>query len=322
MFPFPGKKALAGEVAQSGVRINASNTDVYQRNLIQSVKKEYVMLYAAQRRIEVNAESQSLVKQMIASAEARYGVAQASQADILKLQIELSKLMNERAALEHDLRVPIAMINTLRSMPVDAVIGRLAEIELDPYSFDLEQLTAKALNQRPELKTMQYEIDMNNSELAMWKKERLPDFMVGASYNQMPEITNTWEVMFGINISIAPWASGKYSGKIEESKQNIRRVEQSRMDMSNMVVFEVYDSWIKGKAHWEIADRLKRTMIPQAEQALQSLLIAYQTHQTDFLSLLDSFRMLNMYRMEYFMEIADHLMHVADLERAVGGELK
>ena len=322
MIPFPGKKFSAAQGAQASVGMAQNISASYQRDLVQRVKKEFVMLYAAQERIRVNEESQALVRQMISSVETRYSVAQASQADVLKLQLELEKLRNERASLEHDLKVPVAMINSMRSLRPEADIGLLEDVTLLPFTQNLDALTDRAIGNRPELKAMQFEREMNSAELAMWNRERLPDFMIGAAYVNVAEMTDTYELMLGINLPLAPWSSGKYTGKIEESEIAIRRTDHQIAEMKNMIRFEVYDAWIKAKAHWEIADRLQRSMIPQAEQTLHALLIAYQTHKADFLSLLDSYRMLNMYRMEFYMELADHSMHVADLERATGGSLQ
>jgi outer membrane protein TolC len=129
---------------------------------------------------------------------------------------------------------------------------------------------------------------------------------------------DSWEVMVGVSIPIAPWVSGKIGGKIEENEFKVQRSEALVSDMETMIRFEVFDAWIKAKAHWEQAERYRTNIIPNAQQTMDALLAAYQTNKADFLSLIDSFRMLQMYKMEYFMEVADYLMHRYDLERAVG----
>jgi outer membrane protein TolC len=63
-------------------------------------------------------------------------------------------------------------------------------------------------------------------------------------------------------------------------------------------------------------------VLPQAEQSLQATIAAYQTQQTDFLSLLDGYRMLQTFKLEYYEALAKYEMSLAELERAVGKKLE
>ncbi len=322
MIPFPGKTSSFQNAAKANA---AFAEDVYgaeERAIITEVKKQYVMIYSAQRRIDVNLANQELLKQMIASVRSKYAVGLASQADILRLEIELSKLENQRATLEHDLRIPEAMINTLRALPPTTPVGRISDITLSPFSINKEDLAARAVAQRRELSAMKNEVEMNKAELAMAQNERFPDLMIGGLYKEKTGMPDTWELMLGISIPIAPWVSGKIGGRIEENEFKLQRSEALVSDMETMVRFEVVDTWTKAKAHWEQAERYRTSIIPNAQQTLESLLSAYQTGKADFLSLIDSFRMLQMYKMEYYMEVADYLMHRYDLERAIGADFE
>ena len=51
-------------------------------------------------------------------------------------------------------------------------------------------------------------------------------------------------------------------------------------------------------------------------------LAAYQIDATDFLSLLDSYRMLQMLKMEYYMFEAEYASNLASLEQAIGRDLR
>jgi cobalt-zinc-cadmium efflux system outer membrane protein len=322
MIPFPGKNSSAQSAARASAMFAEDLYGAEERTIITEVKKQYVMIYSAQRRIDVNLANQELLKQMIASVRSKYAVGLASQADILRLEIELSKLENQRATLEHDLHVPEAMLNTLRAVPTTTPIATLPEITLTTFSLNKDELAARAVAQRKELSAMKNEVEMHKAELAMAQRERFPDLMIGGLYKEKTGMPDTWELMLGISIPIAPWASGKIGGKIEENEYKLQRSEALVSDMETMVRFEVIDTWTKAKAHWEQAERYRTAIIPNAQQTLESLLSAYQTGKTDFLSLIDSFRMLQMYKMEYYMEVADYLMHRYDLERAIGADFE
>jgi outer membrane protein TolC len=293
-----------------------------ERNLRAEVKRSYAMILSAQQRATVNAENQRLLTQIIVSARAKYSVGLVTQGDVLKAQVELAKLQNERAALEQELVNATSMMNALRGLPATTPIGRVVDLPLVKVTETVEGLTARALESRPELQGMNYELEMSNAELAASQRERLPDLMVRGMYKQMVEGKDLWAAMFSINLPFAPWSSGKYSGKIEENELTARAAGQSLADMKNMVQAEVRDAWAKTASKWDQVERFRHIILPQAEQSLQSALASYETNQTDFLSLLDSYRMLQMLKMDYFMLVGEYHASTALLERAVGEDLQ
>jgi cobalt-zinc-cadmium efflux system outer membrane protein len=92
--------------------------------------------------------------------------------------------------------------------------------------------------------------------------------------------------------------------------------------MKNMVQSEVRGVHAKVHSGWERLERYRLTLLPQAVQSYRSTLAAYENDETDFLSLIDSFRMLEMLRMEYIMVVEEYATSIAALERAVGGDLQ
>ncbi len=322
MIPLFGKKGLMQDAAEAGARMSEQSAVAAERDLTAEVKKAYAMILAAQERIDVNTENQRLLGQLIESARSRYAVGIASLGDILKAQVEMGKLQNERSDLDQDLAGAVSMMNALRNLPADAPLGRLAVLPLAPVPGTLADATARALENRPELRGMGFELAMNKADLSASERERVPDLMVRGTYKQMREGTDQWAAMFSINIPIAPWAGSKYSGKIEEQTLNVKATEQSLAEMRNMVQAEVHTTWARATTRWQQIQRYRTNMLPQAQQALESTLASYESGRVDFLSVLDSYRMLEMLKMDYYMLLGDYSVSLAQLERAVGSELR
>jgi len=320
MIPLFGKKGLMSDAASAGARMAEQTALAAERNLRADVKKTYAMIFSAQRRIDVNTENQRLLAQIVESARAKYSVGQATQGDLLKVQVELAKLQNDRAGLEQELANATSMMNALRGAAATTPIGRVADVPLLKVSDSLEDLMARSLENRPELHGMKYELEMNNAELAASERERLPDLMVRGMYKQMVEGTDQWAAMLSINIPFAPWASGKYSGKVEENSLAARATEQSLAGMRNMIQAEVRDVWARTSSKWQQIERFRQVILPQAEQSLQSTLAAYETSRADFLSLIDGYRMVQMLKMDYYMLVGEYFANYAQLERAIGSD--
>ena len=88
------------------------------------------------------------------------------------------------------------------------------------------------------------------------------------------------------------------------------------------LLFAVQAALTKVQSTQRMLALYRDTILPQAEQALQVTLANYQTRQTDFLMLLDSYRMLQMSKMEYYEAQAKFEMSLAELERAVGRRME
>lgn len=322
MIPLFGKKGLMSDAASAGARMAEQTAVTAERNLRADVKKTYAMIFSAQRRIEVNTENQRLLAQIVESARTKYSVGLIAQGDLLKVQVELAKLQNERAGLEQELVNATSMMNALRGVPATTPIGRVADVPLAKVPDALEDLMSRSMENRPELRGMHFELEMNKAELAASERERLPDLMVRGMYKQMVAGTDQWAAMFSINIPFAPWASGKYSGKTEENALAARATEQSIEDMRNMIQAEVRDMWAKTTSQWQQIERYRQVILPQTDQSLQSTLAAYETSRADFLSLIDSYRMVQMLKMDYFMVAGEYFANVAQLERATGSDIE
>jgi outer membrane protein TolC len=124
--------------------------------------------------------------------------------------------------------------------------------------------------------------------------------------------------MIGINIPLAFWSSGKYTSNVEENELNVRKAEDDLASMQNMVSFEVQDALVKVQSNYNLLLLYKNTTISQAEQTLHATLSAYQNGKTEFLMVIDAYRMLLMAKLDFHMAVMSYMASQAQLEQAVG----
>ncbi len=319
MFPFPGKLSAMGKMAGSSAEMTNQNYLALERKVIREIKSSYYELYLVQRKISINAENQELMRRLTEIASKQYQVGIGKQPDILRAQTELSLLVSEGLNLQREKRVIEAMINTLLSRSADQSFGYVPDIEthLPPWSYP--QLQSLALENRAELKAMNYGIAMAKAELSLSKREYYPDLMGRVMYKDMTMTGNDfWSAMVGVNVPLAFWSSRKYTAKAEETEVMVRKAEEEYNNMKNMALFEVQDALVKVQTNQNLVLLYKNTVIPQAEQTLQSTIAAYQTGKTEFLMLIDAYRMLLMARLDYYMSVMNYMTSQAQLEQSVG----
>jgi cobalt-zinc-cadmium efflux system outer membrane protein len=318
-FPFPGKLSSMGEAAQNGAAMAGEEYTALEHAIVRKVKDACYLLYLVQRKIEVNAENQDLMRRFIAIASQQYEVGRGSQADILRGQTELSTLATDSVNLRKEETVAASMVNTLLNRPTDAPLGKVPEIETEIPHWSFDQLRPLALAHRPELKSMGYNLAMNQADLSGARKEYYPNLMVQVMYKDMAMTKNDfWSTMVGISIPIAPWAGGKVTAKVDEEELNVKQAREQVAATSNMTLFEVQDALAQVQSNHDVVLLYRRTVIPQAEQTLLSTQAAYQTGKEDFLTLIDAYRTFLKARLDGYTAIAQFMRSQAQLEEAVG----
>lgn len=322
MVPFPGKLSAMGQVSLQNARMTEQEYRALERNSIRQLKNAFYELYLVQQKININSESRDLIKRFIEIALKQYETGMGTQADILRAQTEFSVLLIEQINLQQEQQAAESMINTLVNRPVDYPIGIIQTVTLDSLPLTYDSLQAMALQNRAELLAMQYNLAMNKFELTSARREYFPDLMARVMYKNMTETKNDfWSVMFGMNIPLAFWSGGKYRSRVEENKLKVAEAENKLIDMKNMVLDQVRQAWLRMQAGFNSLKLYTSTSIPQAEQTLQSTLVAYQTGKTEFLMVIDAYRMLLMAKLDYQMALMNYMVSQAQLEQAVGMDM-
>jgi outer membrane protein, heavy metal efflux system len=321
MFPFPGKRASMAESARNYASMTEQKAYSLERQIVRDLKAAWYELYLAERKLEINSQNRDLLKDLIAVASSQYEVGKGNQADILRVQTELSMLSAEALWLDKDSKVAQAMINSLAGRPAGTPLAAPAEIENELPRWRVEQLDSLALQTRPELKEMHLSVSMSRAELTLSRRERFPDLMLRLMYKDMEMSRDYWSTMVGFSITQAFWSKGKYEARIQENRINIQRTEEELANMQNMVTFQVHSAFEKTEAGRELVNYYRNTVIPQAEQTLLSTIAAYRSGTVDFLMVIDAARMRLRSHDDCQMSIMNYMVSQADLEQAVGLDL-
>ncbi len=323
MIPFPGKLSAMGEAAGNNANMYEAQFKSLERKIIKDVKSAYYELYLVQKKIELNAENQELLRNFITITSRQYEVGMGNQADIIRAQTELSTLINAEINLKEEKISVTAMLNTLINRPANLPLDETIEIYDSIPKWSYEQLSIIAFENRNELKAMNFNIEMNKSELDASKLEYFPDIMARLMYKDMAGTNKDfWSAMIGVNFPLAPWSAGKYTSKVEENILNINSAQEQYNSMKNMISYEIQNAVVKIESNRNLVELYRNTVIPQAEQTLQVTNAAYQNGKTEFLMLIDAYRMLLMSKLDYYMSVMNFMESQAALEQAVGLSIK
>src|SRR2546422_1049842 len=316
---FPSKLSTQGKLAE--IRAEHAHHDHLEKinEVVARLKSAYYELWFIQQNAVLDQENARLLGQFLASAKTRYVVGEVAQQDLLKAQVELSRVNNELITLrQQELSAKVMLMATLNRSPKDTLGFAIIPEEVVPPA-PLDSLTTFTLTNRSMLKHDSLSVDEGRTGLSLAKQEYIPDLQFSLERATIPATGfSGWRIRAGITIPFAPWTLGKANARVEEANAAIMRAEATYKASRNMVLATVSDLYYRAVAGTRQIAAYRNSILPQARQALNSSQAAYQTGKADFLMLIDSYRTLVDFTKEYFMTRMQFEQTVAELERAVG----
>src|SRR3990167_2106829 len=314
--PFPGKLRLKKEVASEEHGMVENELQSKTQEIIALVKYTFYELFYINRSIEITEENRNLLRKFTKIAETKYSVGKITQRDVLAAQVEVSTLTNNIIILKKEKESVIAMLNTLIDIPTQSPLGDPKSFEKHTLNLTLENLENLATKNRPELKKFDHAIKRSEANLKLSKKDYYyTDLEPMIEYMQEDTRPDTWSTSISINI---PWLWPKNRAKITESKEDLNATKADYRFINNKTSFEIKDLLVKIQSSDSTINLYKTGVIPQAEQSLKAARIGYEADKVDFLTLIDSQRMLLNSKLLYYRALTDFEQNIANLERAVG----
>ncbi len=318
--PFPGKRTLAGAVAAEDAEVARREADAVELEVVASVKRAYYDLWLAHQNLLVYARDRDLVERFARIAEGRYAVGAVSQPDVLRAQMELTRLANRITTETLAAERARAELNALLSRGPGESLG----VPEDPPSPKLgqtaERWVALALERRPEISAQGAAIARDEKSVRAARLDYLPDFELQASRFVNYRSRDGWGAMAMVSIPFVQ--RGKYDAALGEAEARLASTQADHRKLEDLVRREVTQAFLRARSALLQYELLTTTHIPLAEQALASSEVSYQTGKIDFLSLIDSVRAIESVHLEHFLSEKEFEHALADLERAVGGKLE
>jgi cobalt-zinc-cadmium efflux system outer membrane protein len=313
--PYPGKRPLRARVAEHESESMEAQTDSVRRAVAANLKMVYFQLAYIQQTLGILQKSDDLLSQVEQAAEARYRVGQGNQQDVLKAQLQHTKILQEVAHHHQEEGLLEAQIKQLlgRSQESpDIVVETLTERML-PYAAGY--LLQHAREQNPDIRSKQASIRQQETQVELAHKNFRPDFNVAYIYEHTNDQTRDYYMAtFGIRLP----NRGRQKAELGEAEENQERVRRDKDAESQRVLSQVQQQYVRAKTAEQQLKIYSDGLIPQSEATFRSALSAYQSNRQDFQSLLSSFLDVLNLDLEYRSELVEHESALAELERLTG----
>lgn len=325
-FPWLKKLVLRGDVAAKEALAAQQRYEQIKNRIYYQIKSQYAELYYLNRSIEITRSNIQLLNYFEKVAQAKYRVAAGTHPDVIKVQVELGKLEDKLKELAQLKQPMVAQFNAHLNREIDSIVPLPAELPKQALLVDQKELIEMAKKFNPRLQELKYKMEKQDKALSLAKQDYFPDFTLGADYidtsSAVIETSDSGKdpVLFKLQASIPLWWE-RNQAQVEEVSYKkeavVKTIQNYLSQMEAQLKMSLY--------HYNDAKRkmnlFRDSLVPKAEQSLKSTQKAFENGSVDFLSLIDTQRVLLEFSLSYERALTNQTKQLADLERIVGRKL-
>lgn len=319
-FPAIGSLDAQTKIAVEEGKVALELQHARELDVVADVRKAWTSYRAAVREKAIHIEHGDLNARLFELAKVQLPVGKASQSDVLRIQLEVTRVHTDIIGLEQQLATSRARLNTLMARDLDAPLGPPPDFELTDIAPRMDDLKAM-VGKRPELAAADGEVRKSEAAVAGAKSAaKNPALMLGVDYQLMPMAPMPHNFGAMIQFSL-PWLSGRRTEDVKAAEASVEASKSARAALESVILLQVRESLARyeaAKARFAVIDT---QLLPQAKKAFEAMQSAWAAGGGDSLGVIDGLRTYLSIRIERSRALADVELAVADIERAIGGPL-
>ena len=315
--PYPGKLKLKGETAQQDAAISRNKLETVRRSVLEQVKEAYYQIAYVQQTLEVLDRNDKLLEQVEKIADARYRVGEGSQQDILKSQLERTKLLREVAHHHELMNSQQALLRKLLNRPPGSPDISTEPLVETPLAYTSDELLAKVRTENPEVASQQETVKKQSLQVEIARKDRYPDFSVQYMWQHTAEPFRDY-YMLSVSARIPIYRRRKLNPEMTQAVEELNRSRREYESQIQTAYFDVRNQYLAAETASQMLKIYREGLIPQALAAYQSGLTSYQSGGVDFETLFSSFLDVLNFDGEYWKTLMEHETALARIEQITG----
>ncbi|MDO8734945.1 MAG: TolC family protein [Elusimicrobiota bacterium] len=318
MVPFPGKLSIKGKIAKFDAEKTEWEYKETELKILSELKISYAMYFYINKSIETYKQTTEIMNNFSKVAESKYVTGKASQGDVLRAQVEVSKMLNMIITMEQEKETVRAELNSLIGKNADEVIGEPEELTPKYIKNNWDEIKKTAIENNPDIRQQNASVSKSKWSKKKSYTEFLPDFDLTYRRSKMEMGNDSQDFMLGFTVPLWFW---KPALGVKEMSDELKMAESERKNMELMAVYQAKEFFVKLKTAERLIKLYQSSVLPTAEQSLKVTESSYRADKEDFLNLLDSVRTLLDFQLEYYKYIAQYHQNLATLEKITGVKL-
>lgn len=342
--PYAGKLRLNAAAAERESDAAGASLAATRLQVTRQVREAYYDIAYAERALAITTRNQSVLVDLVRVVQAHYAVGSGAQADVLRAQLETTRLAQEASALVEDRRSALARLNALLDQPSEAPLGdarfparvvRLAEpnpatgVHFASASLGsraggspllpLDSLEALAEQHSPALRAHESMMAAQRERVALARTASRPDVNVAVEYGQRAGLPDM--ITATVSVPLPLQRARKQDQEVAAAANELGALESEHDEQVNALRAEIAARYSDAeRARTQLALSVS-AVLPQARAALASTTASFQVGRVSFETVMDTQALVFNAEIAHYRALSDFGKALAALEQITGTEV-
>jgi outer membrane protein, heavy metal efflux system len=253
-------------------------------------------------------------RQTVNIGQERYKVGDISEADFLKIKLQLLQFQTDVSSAR------VAKVQALASLR--QLLGYTAvpenydvagELTYQPLHLNVDDLRLQALRQRPDFLAAQQGLAASRSQFNLAKANGKRDLNTTVSYSHVAGQSSA-SLFFNIDLPIFD----RNQGEIARTRFGITQAQETELAASDAVLTDVDNAYAAVRTNDEVMQLYVSGYLKEAQDSRDISQYAYQKGAASLLEFLDAERSYRATQLAYRQALASYALSVEQLKQAVG----
>ena len=331
-----GKRGKRINVAEQGLLLAPAEVDDYVRRLNFQVASRYIDSLAHQQKLEALDRLIGINRELVRLVDARVKEGDAAALERQLLSVDLRRNEAEVAVATGRLATALRELQRLAGLTGTAPFSLL---EPDPIreDFSLAALQQRALADRADLRAARILVEQAEAEAELAEAQGRPDLTISGSYSRQyagfdglsglnasgtPVQLKDRDDILSFGVLIPLGTRGRNAGNVEAARARAAGASLRREYEDSGALMEVENAWRRFESSRRAVQIFDEGVLAQSEQNMEIIRQAYQLGQLRLIDVLNEQRRVIETRLAYIDTKAELYRATAELEMAVGGNLR
>lgn len=309
-----GTRSVRGQIASNQAAAMGFDAEATQRDVVLRVTQGYWDVAQAQNVVRLNQDNVAYIETVRAAVQRQYDVGAVPGAQLLKMDVELSRARQELAQSELVLRQSKSSLNSLMARPTITDFAVTESLDFSNTAPSRDAMLASALTRRPEVAAAQAQVAAAQGEIKAARLKRVPDVALQARKESFDPDDNSGGVAIAISLPVLDWGSAKEERRRAESAAQSKQKQLEAV--RNSVSLDVDQAIHRLDTASRVVREYEGGVVAKSEELAAMARKGYEKGANNYLELLEAQRTLRSVRSDYYSSLAEHAKAVAQLEWA------
>lgn len=283
--PYPGKRRLRGAIAARAADEIEQQVERVRLAVAASVRRAYYGLLQALAIADLTREQADVWLQIEGVARARYSVGQGNQQDVLRTQVELTRVGQVLAEQASEEAIRLAEINRLLDRPADTALEAPGGLEEAAAAADLARELERLRATSPERVAARIAVDRARLALDLAKKDYKPDFAVQGGYMNRGGLEPMWQA--GVSVTL-PVNRKRRASAVAEAEALLAATQSRASAVDLQLRLRTQERLAQLDAAQKITALYREGIVPQDRMSVEAAIASYQAGRVPFITVLEA----------------------------------